>query len=202
MTKWKVLVVEDEEKIRSLVELYLVHNEFDVVTAENGEKAIEKAEKERPDLVVLDILLPDISGFDVCKKLRSMQGFEEIPIIFLSGLQETEAIAEGLNIGGNDYITKPFDPNVLVARINAVFRRIQDGQGVEREDFREFFKKLTSQERQILQCMDEGFTNKEIAGKLGLAEGKVGEYNQFIFEKLEVRNRTQAIVRAKEIGFL
>ncbi|GAA4056881.1 response regulator transcription factor [Amphibacillus indicireducens] len=202
MVTRRVLVVEDEEKIRSLVELYLINNEFDAITAENGEQGLRKTILEKPDLIILDILMPDLSGFEVCKMIRKTEGLEKIPVIFLSSLQESEMIIEGLDTGGDDYITKPFDPNVLIARINAIFRRIEKKQTVDYEKMQLIFEQLTYQERKILQWIEKGYTNKEIAEKLQLTEGTVKVYNHTIFQKLQVKNRTQAIVRAKEVNFL
>src|SRR5690554_776825 len=140
MEKRKILVVDDEEEIRSLVALYLEQNEYKVLTAANGAETIDKVRLERPELVVLDILLPDTNGLEVCKKIQTLPGCADLPIIFLSGLQESESIITGLEAGGDDYITKPFDPNVLVARINAVFRRIQGETSEEQE---QLLKELT-----------------------------------------------------------
>src|SRR5690625_7617825 len=94
MNKWQVLIVEDEEKIRSVVERYLTHNDYDVITAADGETAMYQAKKYRPDLIVLDIMLPDMNGFDILKKMRKIDALKEIPVIFLSGLQEAETVIE------------------------------------------------------------------------------------------------------------
>src|SRR5690625_1675060 len=103
MNKWQVLIVEDEEKIRSVVERYLTHNDYYVITATDGETAMYQAKKYRPDLIVLDIMLPDMNGFDILKKMRKIDALKEIPVIFLSGLQEAETVIEGLEIGADDY---------------------------------------------------------------------------------------------------
>src|SRR5690606_5495147 len=117
MKRGNVLVVDDEIKICSLLELYLLENDYAVITANSGKEALQLIEKSIPDIIVLDILLTDMSGIEVCKRIRTNH---EIPIIFLSCLQESETIVSGLEFGGDDYITKPFDPNILIARINAL----------------------------------------------------------------------------------
>ena len=201
MGKWKVLVVEDEDKIRSVIKLYLTHNNYDVITAINGVQALEQAVKHQPQLVVLDIILPDMNGFENFKKLRMLDEMKKTPIIFLSGLQEAETVIEGLEIGADDYITKPFDPNVLVAKINTFYRRFDKHVG-DTKEIKEIFEQLTFQEQKILQWIEKGYTNKEIADKLQLTEGTIKVYNHTIFQKLRVKNRTQAIVRAKEVDFI
>ncbi|MBS4208330.1 response regulator transcription factor [Bacillus sp. FJAT-50079] len=193
MTKGKVLVVDDEYKIRSLLTLYLLEHEYEVITAGNGKEALSLIEQQNPDIVVLDIILPDISGLNLCKHIRK---YKEIPVIYLSCLQESETIITGLEYGGDDYLTKPFDPNVLIARINALLRRAR-GKGLLKKN-EEQMESLTSQEKLILQWIEKGYTNKEIAQKLKLKEGTIKVYNHTIFQKLQVKNRTQAIVRAKE----
>lgn len=195
MSKGKVLVIDDEYKIRSLLQLYLIKNEYEVITAESGPFGLDLIEKHRPDLIVLDIVMPEMNGLEVCEKIREKY---QIPIIYLSCQQESETIITGLEAGGDDYLTKPFDPNVLVARINAILRRsrMKKNQAVEVETL--VYDPLTDQEVQILQWIEKGYTNKEIAGILKLKEGTIKVYNSIIFQKLRVKNRTQAIVKAKE----
>lgn len=195
MKKGKVLVIDDEHKIRSLVELYLLENEYEVALADTGTAGLQSIELNCPDVIVLDIVLPDMSGFEVCKRIRAHR---EIPVIYLSCLQESETIIKGLDFGGDDYLTKPFDPNVLVARINALLRRVKGTNLVGRGKKESGYEQLTYQERRILQWIEKGYTNKEIAVKLKLTEGTIKMYNHVLFQKLQVKNRTQAIVLAKE----
>lgn len=198
MSKGKVLVVDDEQRIRTLLKMYLHEHEYTVFTAQDGREALNAVFNNTPHIIALDILLPDMDGFEVCKRIRQVDRFSQIPIIYLSSLQESESIITGLEVGGDDYITKPFDPNVLIARINAVLRRTQGNiTEVEPQTLVEI-EQLSPQELQILNWIEKGFTNKEIAAKLNLTEGTIKVYNYIIFQKLQVKNRTQAIVRAKE----
>ena len=198
MSKGKVLVVDDEQRIRTLLKMYLHEHEYTVFTAQDGREALNAVFNNTPHIIALDILLPDMDGFEVCKRIRQVDRFSQIPIIYLSSLQESESIITGLEVGGDDYITKPFDPNVLIARINAVLRRTQGNiTEVEPQTLVEI-EQLSPQELQILNWIEKGFTNKEIAAKLNLTEGTIKVYNYIIFQKLQVNDRTQAIVRAKE----
>lgn len=117
----KILVVDDEAKIVEVVKSYLENQGFKVYEAYNGKQALEMFEKVNPSLVVLDLMLPDISGEEVCKTLRKIS---RIPIIMLTAKVEEENILNGLDIGADDYVTKPFSPKQLVARVIALLRRV------------------------------------------------------------------------------
>jgi DNA-binding response OmpR family regulator len=121
MTEGKILVVEDEADIRRLIRLTLENQHYEVLTAENGEKGLELFRWERPDLVVLDVMLPGMSGLELCREIRQDAN---VPILFLSCRRDSEDIIAGLDIGGDDYMTKPFDPAVLAARVRAAMRRV------------------------------------------------------------------------------
>ena len=124
MLKRKILIVEDDEKVSAFVKTLLQDHEFGVDIASTGKEALEKV-KHHPDLILLDRGLPDMDGLEVCRWLRDDSRFRRIPIIILSGRDSSEDKIEGLYIGGDDYITKPFLAEELVARIEVVLRRIQ-----------------------------------------------------------------------------
>lgn len=197
MSKGKVLIAENEERIRKLLNIYLEKNDYLVAEAKDGEEVLQLLNKMRPDVLVLDILMPKLTGIEVCKIVRKDPINQNLPIMFLSSLNEKAFIIEGLEAGGDDYLTKPFDPNELVARVNAMLRRLK-----KNVDDRFIYEALTSQEMNILLLMERGYTNKEIAHKLFLTEGTVKVYNHNIYQKLQVKNRTQAIVRAKEVALI
>jgi two-component system, OmpR family, response regulator len=117
----RVLVVDDEPNIRELVQVALKFHGCTVSTASNGTDAIRQAEATTPDLIVLDVMLPDIDGFEVCRRLRA--GGNEVPVIFLTARDTSSDTVTGLAIGGDDYVTKPFSVEALVARVRAVLRR-------------------------------------------------------------------------------
>src|SRR5215831_9808468 len=117
----QVLVVDDEPNIRELVQVALKFHGCAVSTAGNGVDALRLAESARPDLIVLDVVLPDLDGFEVCRRLRA--GGNEVPVIFLTARDTSSDTVTGLALGGDDYVTKPFSVEALVARVRAVLRR-------------------------------------------------------------------------------
>jgi two-component system OmpR family response regulator len=124
-----VLVVDDEPNIRDLVEVTLRFHGFAVVTAGTGEDALSRARQDRPRLIVLDVMLPDIGGFEVCRRLRASG--DETPVIFLTARDTSSDTVTGLALGGDDYVTKPFSVDALVARVRAVLRRSGGGQAAD-----------------------------------------------------------------------
>ncbi|WP_434302331.1 response regulator transcription factor [Clostridium botulinum] len=118
----KILIVEDESSIRGFVKVNLKMNNFDVIEAETGEEGIEKARKHKPDVVVLDIMLPGVDGLEVCKTLR--QEFPNMGIIMLTAKSQDTDKVSGLEYGADDYIIKPFNPLELTLRIKAILRRV------------------------------------------------------------------------------
>lgn len=121
----KVLIVEDEQDILQLVKHYLEREGFRVITAMSGREALKQVKEEKPDLVVLDLMLPEIDGLEVCKRLRSVPDTAMIPIIMLTAKAEESDTIVGLELGADDYVTKPFSPKALVARVKALLRRIE-----------------------------------------------------------------------------
>jgi len=121
----RVLVVDDEESITELVSMALRYEGFDVQTASSGYGALEQIDAFRPDLILLDVMLPDIDGFNIAERLRRDR--RDIPVLFLTARDATEDKVRGLTIGGDDYVTKPFSVAELVARTQAILRRAGKG---------------------------------------------------------------------------
>jgi two-component system OmpR family response regulator len=117
----QVLVVDDEPNIRELVQVALKFHGCSVATAASGREALRQAEASQPDLIVLDVMMPDMDGFEVCRRLRAAGN--EVPVIFLTARDTSSDTVTGLAIGGDDYVTKPFSVEALVARVRAVLRR-------------------------------------------------------------------------------
>ena len=116
----KVLVADDEAQIRNILSIYLKKAGFEVVEAADGAEALVKVQSDKPDIIVLDIMMPVMDGLEVCKQVRKIS---DIPIIMLTAKDEDDDRILGLEIGADDYITKPFNTREVVARVNAVLRR-------------------------------------------------------------------------------
>jgi len=153
--QWHILVVDDETDILELVEFNLMKQGFRTISAKDGEQALQLARNVKPDAIILDLMLPGISGLEVCRSLKSDKNTRDIPIIMLTARGEEEDIVKGLETGADDYVTKPFSPKVLVARLKSVLRRneqnksdtdIIDYQGIRIDPGR---RKTTVNEREI-----------------------------------------------------
>ena len=132
----RLLLVDDEDNLRSMLQAALRHNGFDVTGAADGRTALALAASEQPDLLVLDVMLPDLDGFEVCRRLRA--DGSRVPVLFLTARDATEDKVRGLTLGGDDYLVKPFSLEELVARVEAVLRR----SGLTKDDGR------------VLRCAD------------------------------------------------
>jgi two-component system KDP operon response regulator KdpE len=120
ISKYKILAVDDEKRMVRFIQLNLEQDGFQVITAYNGTEALEQVRTQLPDLILLDIMMPDINGFEVLKKIREVN---TVPVIMLTAKGEEDDRIQGLELGADDYITKPFSPRELVSRIRAVLRR-------------------------------------------------------------------------------
>lgn len=123
MAKGRILIVDDEEDILSLVEYNLRKEGYRTIGVKTGEAALQLVEEETPDLIILDLMLPEMDGLEVCRILKSNENTSDIPIIMLTAKGEETDIVVGLEIGADDYVTKPFSPRVLLARTKALLRR-------------------------------------------------------------------------------
>ncbi len=119
----KILVVDDEKKLVEVVRSYLEHEGYEVYAAYDGQQALSLFQKIEPSFVILDLMLPDVSGEEVCMSIRKQS---RVPIIMLTAKVEEEDILKGLDIGADDYVTKPFSPKQLIARVAAVLRRVSE----------------------------------------------------------------------------
>lgn len=126
MSKQTILVVDDEQDLLDLIEYNLRQEGYDVIKAENGREGIQMAKEHMPDLVLLDIMMPQMDGIEVCDKMREDSTLSHIPIIFLTARSDEKTEIEGLNKGADDFITKPISTTKLVSRIKAVLRRFEE----------------------------------------------------------------------------
>lgn len=119
----KILIVEDDEDIRELIAFNLEMSGYKIIKCDNGEDAVKTAAGEQPDLILLDVMLPGIDGFEVCRKIKKNNSLTEIPVIMLTARTDDDDIITGLETGADDYITKPFRPKILLARVKTALRR-------------------------------------------------------------------------------
>lgn len=120
----KVLIADDEPDILEILKYNLSNEGYEVVTAKDGEEALEKARRTNPDLVILDVMMPKKTGVEVCELLRAQPAFKETLIIFLTAVNDEGTQIKGLETGADDYISKPISPKVFLSRVNALFRRL------------------------------------------------------------------------------
>ena len=220
----KVLVVDDEQNIRDLLTTSLKFNGFSVYAVANGTDAVTAADKGKPDIILLDVMLPDQSGFAVTKKLRSM-GID-VPVLFLTARDEVEDKITGLTVGGDDYLTKPFSLDEVVARINAILRRTNKEEATESllevgelsidEDAHEVFvngqpvefspteykllRFLMSNANRVMskgQILDHVW-EYDFGGEMGIVES----YVSYLRKKLDPLTKEPVIVTKRGVGYM
>lgn len=157
----KVLIIDDDYDFVSMLQLMLSLNHFDIVTANSGDEGLRKiAENSDIDVVILDVMMPGMSGFDVCKEIRKSRESTKLPVILLTAKGEKDDIIEGINCGANDYITKPFESEILVAKINSLIK--------------------------LKELQDELEKKNQLLENLAITDGLTGVYNyRFFHQKLK-----------------
>jgi DNA-binding response OmpR family regulator len=124
--KATILVAEDEQDIRNLIAFSLQYVGYTVIQAANGEEAVEKAPKAQPDLIMLDVRMPKLNGYEACRKLKSLPSTQRIPVVFLSARGQETEIKHGLELGAEEYILKPFAPDELQQRVKSILARLKE----------------------------------------------------------------------------
>jgi DNA-binding NarL/FixJ family response regulator len=196
-----VLVVDDDEDFRTYMRLLLERAGFEVVEAADADETLDAVEERDPDLVLLDVRLPRVSGYELYRMLRDRIG-ESVPILFVSG-DRTEAYdrVAGLLLGADDYVVKPFDPDELLARIRRSVRQ-QSEFDLTAASERDAIEILTPRENEVLRLLALGSSSAEIAQELVISPRTVGTHVQHILAKLGVENRTQAAAHAFRAGLV
>ena len=200
----KILVIEDEPEMRRNITALLRYHEYEPIAAENGRKGVEAARREKPDLILCDVMMPELDGHGVLQVLQVDATLAPIPFIFLTAKGEKDDLRSGMNLGADDYLTKPVANADLVRAIETRLRRSE--QQVKREfkpDFSSFEPLLalglTPRAAEALLWLAQGKTNSDIATILGITESTVKKHVQEMFEKLGVETRGAATVRALEV---
>jgi len=199
----KILIIEDEPEMRRNITSLLRFYGYDPVAAENGRAGIEVARREKPDLVLCDVMMPEMDGYGVLSALQSDAGLARIPFIFLTAKGEKDDLRSGMDQGADDYLTKPVVNADLVRAIESRLRRSE--QQMKREFKPDFSSAapllqfgLTPRAAEALLWLSQGKTNSDIAAILGITESTVKKHVQEMFEKLGVETRGAATVRALE----
>jgi len=200
----KILVIEDEPEMRRNITTLLRYHEYEAVAAENGRQGIEMARRELPDLILCDVMMPEMDGYGVLQALQTDPSLVRIPFIFLTAKGEKDDLRSGMNRGADDYLTKPIAHAELMEAIQTRLRR--SGQQSRREFKPDFSSSeplqklgLTPRAAEALLWLAQGKTNSDIATILGVTESTVKKHVQEMFEKLGVETRGAATVRALEV---
>jgi DNA-binding NarL/FixJ family response regulator len=201
----RILVIDDDARLRESYMEILRLEGYEVVEARNGREGVERARREPPDLVLCDITMPEMNGHRVLETLRAEPRTAHVPFVFLTGWNEREDIRTGMNLGADDYLTKPVVPDELAATIRARLRRAElagaatparrsgEAKPSELEPLG-----LTPREAEVLFWVARGKTNDEIATVLGIGLTTVKKHLESTYSKLGVENRTTAAAMALE----
>ena len=200
----KILVIEDEPEMRRNITQLLRYHDYEPLAAANGREGVEVARRDIPDLILCDVMMPELDGYGVLQALQGDARLARTPFIFLTAKGEKNDLRSGMNLGADDYLTKPVAHADLLRAIETRLRRSE--QQVKREFKPDFSSAgpllalgLTPRAAEALLWLSQGKTNGDIATILGISESTVKKYVQEMFEKLGVETRGAATVRALEI---
>ncbi len=200
----KILVIEDEPEMRRNIAALLRYHHYEPLAAENGRAGIEAVRLKNPDLILCDVMMPELDGYGVLQALQADPFLARIPFIFLTAKGEKEDLRSGMDLGADDYLTKPV-PSVDLIR--AIETRLRRSEQQAKREFKPDFSSaepllklgLTPRAAEALLWLAQGKTNPDIATILGISESTVKKHVQEMFEKLGVETRGAATVRALEV---
>lgn len=210
----RILVIEDQAPMRRNIALMLEMEGFEVFTAANGRTGVEVALEKRPDLVICDVMMPELDGHGVVQRLRAEETTATVPFIFLTARSDKGDVRIGMNFGADDYLIKPVVREDLLAavetrlaRAEAIEARVQAAATANGSGFHPDFSShepltrlgLTNREAEVLLWVAQGKSNGDVAGILGMSEKTVKQHMGSIFEKLGVENRNAAAIQALEV---
>lgn len=211
----KLLIIEDQAPMRRNIALMLQMEGYDVATAENGRAGLEAARKIKPDLILCDVMMPEMDGYGVVQALREDASFASTPFIFLTAKSDRTDVRIGMNFGADDYLTKPVVRDDLLAAIEVRLQRsgavqglIEAAAGTGAGGFNPDFSSpaplveklgITPREAEVLLWVAQGKSNGDVAGILGMSEKTVKQHLGNIFSKLGLENRNAAAMRAVEV---
>ncbi len=213
----KILIVDDELDCQTVLAMFLESEGYEIESASSGVEALTRFKENPPDLVISDIVMPQMDGFELCRRLRASRLGQLIPFIFLSGQGELESRIEGYAIGADDYLVKPFEPDEILAKIKA---QIDRSHRIHNEIIRLLYSEqepeeaptppriptppplpLTPAEERVFWEVIQGYTNKQISDRLFISPRTVQAHLSSIFGKLQLENRAQLIHFAMDRGY-
>jgi len=200
----RILVIEDEPEMRRNLVTVLRLEKYQPLAAENGRAGVQVARREKPDLILCDVMMPELDGYGVLQALREDSELALIPFIFLTAKGEKDDLRSGMNLGADDYLTKPVSKAELLQAIEArLLRATQQSKREFKPDFSSFAPllklNLTPRAAEVLLWVAQGKTNQDIGMILGISESTVKKHLLEIFEKLGVETRSAATLRALEV---
>lgn len=194
----RLLLIDDDPNLILLVKDYLEFRGYEVITAENGREALEVLENDVPDMIVCDVMMPEMDGYDFVSNIREDERTSWIPVLFLSAKGQAQDRVKGLNVGADVYMVKPFEPEELVAQVEAslkqAFRQRQqstDGSNNESKIQVPFDVHLTQTELKVVQFVARGLANKNIADELNVSQRTVESHVSNMLGKTGLNNRTE-----------
>ena len=203
MNEKRILIVDDDDEIRELLEFDVRASGYFVDTARDGLEGLNKALNNTYDLILLDVMMPNMNGWETLKAIRRNEHTKHLPVIMLTAVNEEQKMVTGLKIGADDYIVKPFVLPNLLARMEAVLRRSVRQKEIQPDTSVQVpLDLLTSKEKEVLQMVAKGESNKQIAEKMFVKEVTVKTHLNSIFKKLKVANRTQAVLIAMQTDLI
>lgn len=195
----RLLLIDDDPNLILLVKDYLEFRGYEVVTAENGREALEVLEQELPDMIICDVMMPEMDGYSFVRHLREDARTNWIPVLFLSAKGQTQDKVKGLTTGADVYMVKPFEPEELVAQVESSLKqatRIADRQGARGADNAPkiqvpFDVELTPTELKVVQFVARGMANREIAEELNVSQRTIESHVSNMLGKTGLHNRTE-----------
>lgn len=198
-TQKKLLLIDDDPNLILLVKDYLEFRGYEVVTAENGREALEVLEHQTPDMIICDVMMPEMDGFALVSTIRSDPKTSWIPVLFLSAKGQSQDRVKGLNIGADVYMVKPFEPEELVAQVESSLK--QASRLIQHKDAKAgdgapkiqvpFDVELTPTELRVVQFVARGMANREIAEELNVSQRTIESHVSNMLGKTGLHNRTE-----------
>jgi DNA-binding NarL/FixJ family response regulator len=200
-----LLVVDDDPNLVLLVKDYLEFRGYEVVAASNGLEALEVMRRLTPDLIICDVMMPEMDGYTFVQTLRSDRATDWIPVIFLSARGQTADRVRGLNTGADAYLVKPFEPEELVAQVESVLKHTERLLQMQNAGIQPVIKldreiELTPTEAKVIQYVARGMSNREIAEVMGVSQRTVESHVSNMLSKTGLHNRTELARWALESG--